>query len=100
MRQMFDSMNIRLSTRADAAELASLHCDAWRYAYRGIIPGISLERMIARHGPAGWERMHRSGLRALVLEFDKRVAGVCHIRTLPDAKCPSTGRNLRTLLEA
>ncbi len=88
MRQMVDSMNIRLSTRADAAELASLHCDAWRYAYRGIIPGISLERMIAKHGPAGWERMHRSGLRALVLEFDKRVAGYatfgrCRMRSVP-----------------
>ena len=88
MRQMIGSMNIRLSTRADAAELASLHCDAWRYAYRGIIPGISLERMIARYGPAGWERMHRSGLRALVLEFDKRVAGYatfgpCRKRSAP-----------------
>ena len=88
MRQMIGSMNIRLSTRADAAELASLHCDAWRYAYRGIIPGISLERMIAGHGPTEWERMHRSGLRALVLEFDKRVAGYatfgpCRMRSAP-----------------
>jgi ribosomal protein S18 acetylase RimI-like enzyme len=87
MHQMIGSMNLRLSTRADAAELATLHCDAWRYAYRGIIPGISLERMIAKHGPAGWERMHRSGLRALVLEFDKRVAGyatfgTCRMRSV------------------
>ena len=80
-------VKIRWSKPADTAALAALHRDAWRYAYRGIIPGISLERMIARHGPAGWERMHRSGLRALVLEFDNRVAGYatfgpCRTRSL------------------
>ncbi len=81
-------VKIRWSKPADTAALAALHRDVWRYAYRGIIPGISLERMIARHGPAGWERMHRSGLRALVLEFDKRVAGYatfgrCRMRSVP-----------------
>ena len=68
-------MKIRWSKPADTAALAALHRDAWRYAYRGIIPGISLERMIARRGPAWWGRMHRFGRRALVLEFDHRVAG-------------------------
>ncbi|MCZ6743492.1 MAG: GNAT family N-acetyltransferase [Alphaproteobacteria bacterium] len=68
-------MEIRWSKPADTAALAALHRDAWRYAYRGIIPGVSLERIIARRGPAWWERMHESGPRALVLEFDKRVVG-------------------------
>ncbi len=68
-------IKIRWSKPSDTAALAALHRDAWRYAYRGIIPGISLERMIARRGPAGWGSMHRLGLRALVLEFDNRVAG-------------------------
>ncbi len=68
-------IDIRLSKPADSAALAALHGDAWRYAYSGIIPGISLERMIARRGPAWWERMHELGLRALVLEFNTRVAG-------------------------
>ncbi len=81
-------IDIRLSKPADSAALAALHGDAWRYAYRGIIPGISLERMIARRGPAWWERMHGSGHRALVLEFDKRVAGYatfgpCRMRSAP-----------------
>ena len=81
-------MDIRLSKPADSAALAALHGDAWRYAYRGIIPGISLERMIARRGPAWWERMHGSSHRVLVLEFDKRVAGYatfgpCRTRSVP-----------------
>ncbi len=68
-------MKIRWSTRADSAALAALHRDAWHFAYRGIIPGISLERIIARRGPAWWERIHGSGPRTLVLEFDQRVVG-------------------------
>ncbi len=81
-------MKIRWSKPADTTALAALHRDAWRYAYRGIIPGISLERMIARRGPAWWRRMHRLGHRVLVLEFDNRVAGYatfgpCRTRSLP-----------------
>jgi len=68
-------IKIRLSKAADSAALAALHCEAWRYAYRGIVPGIGLERMIARRGSAWWERMHELDHRALVLEFDKSVAG-------------------------
>jgi len=73
--RMLSLINIRLSTRADSAALAALHRDAWHYAYRGIIPGVSLEKIIARRGLAWWERMRESGPRALVLEFDKRVVG-------------------------
>ena len=85
--RMLGLINIRLSTRADSAALAALHRDAWHYAYRGIIPGVNLERMIAGRGPAWWGRMHRSGLRALVVEFDNRVAGYatfgpCRTRSL------------------
>ncbi len=81
-------MKMRWSKPADKAALTALYRDAWRYAYRGIIPGINLERMIARRGPAWWGRMHRLGHRALVLEFDDRVAGYatfgpCRTRSFP-----------------
>ncbi len=71
---MIDLITIRASEPSDAAALAELHAEAWRYAYRGIIPGIALERMIARRGPAWWDPS-RSGQRTVLLEFDKRVAG-------------------------
>lgn len=72
---MIDLTTIRLSEPRDATALAGLHAEAWRYAYRGIIPGIALERMIARRGPAWWDAIHGSGHRALLLEFDGRIAG-------------------------
>jgi ribosomal protein S18 acetylase RimI-like enzyme len=65
----------RWSAAADEAGLARVHRDAWRYAYAGIIPGLTLERMIARRGPAWWGRMHDRGFRALVLDCDGTLAG-------------------------
>lgn len=65
----------RWSTAADDAGLAEVHREAWRYVYAGIIPGLTLERMIARRGPAWWRRMHDRGFRALVLECGDTLAG-------------------------
>ncbi len=66
---------IRRSTSGDAAALAALHAEAWRYAYRGIIPGLVLERMVARRGPGWWRRMHAVGGTTTILEFGKEAAG-------------------------
>ena len=38
-------------------------------------PGLTLERMIARRGPAWWSRMHGRGFRALVVDCDGTLAG-------------------------
>jgi ribosomal protein S18 acetylase RimI-like enzyme len=70
---------IRWSTDSDSDGLAALHREAWRNAYAGIIPGLALERMIARRGCAWWRRMHGRGIRALVLEFDGVLAGYATI---------------------
>lgn len=63
------SVVTRWSTGADAAALAAVHAAAWRYAYAGIIPGVELERMVARRGPRWWQRLDARGARALVLEL-------------------------------
>lgn len=67
-------ITIRRSALEDAPALAALHGVAWRSAYRGIIPGITLERMIARRGPDFWRRMQGRG-GALILEFEGTAAG-------------------------
>jgi ribosomal protein S18 acetylase RimI-like enzyme len=83
-------IGIRWSTADDAEPLAALHREAWRNAYAGIIPGLVLERMLARRGGRWWRRMHRLGTRALVLEFDGRLAGYA---TLGRSRGqPQTGR--------
>ncbi|HMQ92456.1 MAG TPA: GNAT family N-acetyltransferase [Amaricoccus sp.] len=69
------AIELHWSTAADSEALAVLHRDAWRYAYAGIIPGVALERMVARRGPGWWGAMHRAGGRALLLALDGTAAG-------------------------
>jgi GNAT superfamily N-acetyltransferase len=79
----------RWSTAADDRGLADAHRATWRYAYAGIIPGVTLERMIARRGPAWWNRMHDRGFRALVVECEGALAGYA---TLGRSRMPGSGR--------
>jgi ribosomal protein S18 acetylase RimI-like enzyme len=73
---MFDAViTIRNAQLADAQSIAEVHDAAWRDAYRGIIPGRELERMIARRGPRWWEAAIQRGSRIVVLEFDEAVEG-------------------------
>ena len=86
--EMIGLATIRMAERGDRVALAELHADAWRYAYRGIIPGVALERMIARRGPAWWASRCGPRHRALLLEFDGPVVGYvlfgpCRIRNSP-----------------
>ncbi len=69
------AISIRLSRLHDAAAIAEVHDVAWREAYRGIIPGRELERMVERRGPRWWRRAIDRGSRIAVLEFDDQVRG-------------------------
>ena len=68
-------ITIRPARIGDAKEIADVHDAAWRDAYRGIIPGRELERMIARRGPRWWESAIRRGSRLMVLDFDESIGG-------------------------
>lgn len=68
-------ITIRPARIGDAKEIAQVHDSAWRDAYRGIIPGRELERMIARRGPDWWQAAIRRGSRLMVLEFDETISG-------------------------
>ncbi|MHB2168349.1 N-acetyltransferase family protein [Alsobacter sp. R-9] len=68
-------ITIRPARPADAAAIASVHDEAWREAYRGIIPGRDLERMIQRRGPVWWRTILDRGARIAVLEFDDALRG-------------------------
>jgi ribosomal protein S18 acetylase RimI-like enzyme len=68
-------IDIRPARASDAAAIAEAHDEAWRYAYRGIIPGRELERMIQRRGANWWESAITRGSRILVLATGGDVAG-------------------------
>lgn len=69
------SIGIRRAKLTDAAAIAEVHDSAWRYAYRGVLPGAELERMIARRGPAWWERAIQRRVSIMVLEVADEVRG-------------------------
>jgi len=44
-------------------------------AYRGIIPGTQLEKLINRRGPAWWNSAIRKGSRIVLFQFGDKIAG-------------------------
>jgi ribosomal protein S18 acetylase RimI-like enzyme len=68
-------VTIRGARISDAQDIAEVHDSAWRDAYRGIIPGRELEKMVARRGPRWWQGAIRQGTRLTVLDFDESVSG-------------------------
>ncbi len=68
-------ITIRDARESDAEAIAEVHDAAWRHAYRGIIPGRELERMIARRGPTWWRSAIVRRSRLVVLDFDDAIGG-------------------------
>jgi GNAT superfamily N-acetyltransferase len=68
-------IQVRAPTRRDAPALAAIYAEAWRGAYRGIIPHLPLERMIARRGQTWWERALDERYPLLLLDFGGEPAG-------------------------
>ena len=69
------AIEVRPARREDAPALAEAHAEAWRGAYRGIIPAMTLERMVSRRGEAYWRAVTARPRGLLVLVFDGAVAG-------------------------
>ena len=68
-------ITIRTARPDDADDIVGVHDAAWRDAYRGIIPGRELERIVARRGAGWWRAAIRQGSRLLVLDFDESIGG-------------------------
>src|SRR5271167_665426 len=68
-------ISVRMARPGDEEGIARVHDAAWRDAYRGVIPGRELERMVQRRGPQWWRQAIRAGTRLIVLDFADKVAG-------------------------
>jgi GNAT superfamily N-acetyltransferase len=67
-------IDVRPARTADAQQLADVYACSWREAYSGVIPAVTLERMIVRRS-AQWWRDILSRRAVLVLDVDATVAG-------------------------
>lgn len=70
-----DVAHVRPARSKDAPALAAAYEESWRGAYQGVIPHLSLERMIARRGLRWWQNALRKRTSLLVLDFDGGAAG-------------------------
>ena len=69
------TIRIRVAESVDAEGIASVHDASWMEAYRGIIPGADLERMVQRRGASWWKNAILRGSRVAVLDFSDQIAG-------------------------
>ncbi len=81
-------VSIRHAKPEDAPGLSRVFEQAWREAYQGIIPGVALERMLARRGPGWWRSTVSRGRPLAVLDIGQGIAGYvsygrCRDRSLP-----------------
>jgi len=93
-------ITIRNAREGDAEGIADVHDAAWRDAYRGLIPGRELERMIARRGPRWWHSAIIRGSRLLVLDFDETIGGYHKLWTQSRAFIALWRRDFRALYRA
>jgi ribosomal protein S18 acetylase RimI-like enzyme len=64
------TIRIRMAQTGDAAHVAAIHDSSWMEAYRGIIPGPHLEKMVQRRGETWWAGAIARGSRVAVLDYD------------------------------
>ena len=84
-------VSIRHAKPQDAAGLARVFEQAWREAYQGIIPGVALERMLARRGPRWWQSTVSRGRPLAVLDIGQGIAGYVSYGRCRDRALPAKG---------
>ena len=84
-------VSIRHAKAEDAPGLARVFDHAWREAYQGLIPGVALEKMLARRGPAWWRSTVSRGRPLAVLDIGQGIAGYVSYGRCRDRSLPAEG---------
>jgi ribosomal protein S18 acetylase RimI-like enzyme len=84
-------VSIRHAKSDDAEGLARVFEQAWREAYQGIIPGLALERMLARRGARWWQSTVSRGRPLAVLDIGQGIAGYVSYGRCRDRALPAKG---------
>jgi ribosomal protein S18 acetylase RimI-like enzyme len=84
-------ISIRRARSEDAASLSNVFDAAWREAYQGILPSLTLERMIGRRGPRWWLSAVERGRPLVVLDVGDAIAGYVSYGRCRDRSLPADG---------
>ncbi len=84
-------VSIRRAKPEDAPGLSKVFEQAWREAYQGIIPGVALEKLLARRGPRWWRSTIGRGRPLAVLDIGQGIAGYVSYGRCRDRSLPAEG---------
>lgn len=93
---------IRSATIADASELGQVHVEAWRWAYRGVMPDDLLDSLRAESRAKGWEAMlggesDDRSYAAWVAEADGEIVGFASSSDARDGDVPERSVELQSI---
>ncbi|WP_417671281.1 GNAT family N-acetyltransferase [Roseibium sp.] len=74
-RMNTDFIDLRAATASDSDALATIHSAAWLGAYRGLLNGVDLDRLIARRPPQWWRQALARGVQIKVLQVGGETVG-------------------------
>lgn len=69
------TIDIRHAEPDDALAIAETHRVSWQQAYAGVLPHVSLRKMLERRNTVWWQRAIRGSTSILVLDVGGEVAG-------------------------
>jgi L-amino acid N-acyltransferase YncA len=96
----YPHMHIRRATADDAHRIATIHVEAWRAAYRGVVPDPVLQRQSVEKREAFWaKQLGSSSSHTLVAEEAGDVIGWIGFGTCRDADAPSDAEVYAVYLE-
>jgi ribosomal protein S18 acetylase RimI-like enzyme len=84
-------VSIRRAKADDSDGLSRVFETAWREAYLGIIPGLALEKLIARRGPEWWRSAIARGRPLAVLDIGQGIAGYVSYGRCRDRRLAAEG---------
>jgi ribosomal protein S18 acetylase RimI-like enzyme len=84
-------VSIRHAKPDDAASLSKVFDTAWREAYSGIIPGVTLEKMFSRRSERWWRSTVSRGRPLVVLDLGQGAIGYASYGRCRDRSLPANG---------
>lgn len=70
-----DLIDLRAARTADCEALAGIHNEAWLGAYRGVLHGVDLQKMVSRRGKGWWQGALARGVDIKILSVADIPAG-------------------------
>ena len=84
-------VSIRHAKSDDADALSRVFEEAWREAYLGIIPGVTLDKMISRRSRRWWRSTVSRGRPLVVLDMGQGAVGYASYGRCRDRSLPANG---------